>query len=184
MITTIQTSAAYLENLNGIITEYNAIVYNNENRDNSFLRFKDMLDIDFDDYRFHLQDNVILADNLKQYIDTILIEFMNKNNINLLSLSSHPLKSITTEYFLGRRIADNSRRTFFHLNNIGVIYSKNFINSIKQHIIHIDQEVDDIVFLNKIFKTTYFARHVHLPILVQSALHPINNLFDKNFLKK
>jgi len=181
MITTFQLNNDEIKEMTPLIDKFNAIVYNNENQPNSFLRLKDMLDINVDSYRFHLQNSVTLSHGLYDYMKK-LIPFMERNFINLLSLSVEPMKSINMEYFLGMRVADNSRRRFYHLNNVGVIYSKKFVNLMKDHIVTSSQTIDDIEFMNEIFRKTNSLRHIHLPTLVQSNLHPVNNLFDKNFL--
>ncbi len=180
MITTIQINKNELESAQPLIKKFNAITYFNESRDNGFLRFKDLLNIEVDNYRLHLEGNVEIADDLEKYLPNIL-NFMQTNSIFLLSLSSPAIKLITMEYFLGKRIIDNTRIGFTPLNNIGVIYSKKFLNILKDNISEMPETTSEIVYIRDVLKKTRILSFVHLPILIQSKQHQ-NNLFQFDFI--
>jgi hypothetical protein len=190
MITTIQACEERLEYIRPIANEFNAIVHTDKNRINAYWSFKDMLDIDFEDYRFHLQDDVILANGLKSYIPTLL-EYMAKYNIHLLSLFAPSRENFDEEYAKGVRICPYRN----YLGNIGVIFSKYFVDMMKIYIKISSQHIDDDIFISETLSRLGIKGYVHLPILVQHNLelsstigHGKNafysNLFDVDFVTK
>ncbi len=190
MITTIQAVESRLKYIKPIVEEFNAIVFVDYKKRNAFWSFKDMLDIEFDDYRFHIQDDVILADGLKNYLPD-LCGFMKDKNIQLLSLFAPARKSLSHEYFIGKRITPYRN----YLGNMGVIFSKKFVDDMRIYVNISSQTIDDDVFIEETLSRTGTKAFVHLPALVQhdlgidsilghdtSVIH--SNLFEKDFLKK
>jgi len=190
MITTIQACEERLERIQPIVKEFDAVVHIDRKRINSFESFKDMLDIEFDDYRFHLQDDVILATDLKLYLPK-LIEFMKYRNMHVLSLFCPVRRSISVAYFTGMRVTEY----YNYLCNIATLFSKDFINMLKLHVNSSKERYADDIFVEEVLNKTRTVAYVHLPTLAQhdTSVESLNghnssksfmrtNLFEKDFI--
>ncbi len=187
MITTIKTSEENLKNIQPIIDKYNAIVYIDKNINVPLHGFNEMLNIEFDDYRFHIQDDVVLADDLDKYLQQLNM-FLIKNRIDFLSLSAAPNKRLTAEYFVGKRIAEYRNDRYILHDNKGIIYSKKLINYMKNDI-NTPNKIfeDELSFINFVLGKHGIIGYVHLPILVNinnDLTKQSNSLFEKNFIKE
>lgn len=192
MITTIQACEERLDTdiIKDIVKRFNAIVHVDKRRKNAFWSFKDMLDYEVDDYRLHLQDDVIIADDLELYIP-ILTKLMEDNNIDLLSLFAPARKNITKNYFIGSKISGYNN----YIGNQGCIFSKKFVDHMRLYIKISSQTNDDDIFINEVLSRTSTKGYLHLPTLVQHDLkyHSLlkhittdmrTNLFEKDFVIK
>jgi len=190
MITTIQACEERLEYIQPIAKELDAIVHVDKRRINAFWSFKDMLDIDVTDYRLHLQDDVIIADELKTYFSYIE-NFMYSHNIHLLALFAPSRKSFSREYFLGKHIVEYRN----YLGNMGVVFSKHFVEKMRTYIKITSQTMDDDIFINEVLSRSSITGFAHFPTLVQHDIkldsligHEkdkfYSNLFEKDYITK
>jgi len=155
----------------------------------TFSSFRDMLKYETGDYRLHLQDDVIIADRFKDYLPTIE-SMMKINRIDVFSLFV-PHRQIMRDYFnKGYNIAPF--KDFLMLQ--ATVFSRRFIQIMREDIPYSKQIRHDDVFVRDTLKRNQIRAFVHLPGLVQHDLtlksgmgHPANDrrmslLFDKDFI--
>ena len=160
--------------------------------------FVQMLDIEFTDYRLHLQDDVILPQGFKDYLPTILKD-MKERNIEVLSLFAPRRKKLKELYKAGE--------TYVKFNNFlwlqAVIFSKEVIDGIKRYIKHCktfgieygEGKHDDIL-VREYLKENKKTAYCHLPSLVQhntymkstmshaNSIQRASDIYDLNYIKK
>ena len=179
MITTLQAYKNELTDLKPVIDKFNPIIFLKDENKNSFDTFKELLEVDVDDYRLHFNGNISIVKDLDKNIPNLL-KFMRSNNIFLLSLSAPSSKRIGMEYFIGKRIIDNTRIGFSELNNIGVIYSKEFIKVLRNNLNEVPNE-NETQYIKDVLKKTRLLSLLHLPLLVKPKDDADNNLFQYDF---
>lgn len=193
MIITVQAvpkRMLYIKNqLRKYKNEVNIYFNIDEHYTGSFNSFKNMLNIPVDNYRLHLQDDIILADNLLFNLD-YLSNLMNSNNIDVLSLYANPRKAIKKAFDEGKSLVE--LKPFLMMQ--GVVFSKRVIDLMKVEINNSRQTKHDDVFVQDVLRMYKIKAYCHLPSLVQHNLeldsimqHAKNTknrttrLFDKDF---
>jgi len=168
------------------------VVYHvDKERKGSFGSFKDMLSIKVADYRLHLQDDVILADNFGDAIPDIEA-LMDVRGIDVLSLFAPRRKRIIEAY--NQNILIDEFPNFLWLQ--ATMFSARFVGLMQMEIEYTNQTKHDDVFVADVLKKYGVKAYVFLPSLVQhnvdlgSSMSHANSkrrtspVFDKDFIKK
>lgn len=152
--------------------------------------FKKTLNIPLDtEYRLHLQDDIILANNIDKYLDVIEKEIQEKN-IMCLALFSPNQNAINSA------TSDNK---FFRIDTEklwiqAVILHKSIIELAKERIETTDEEKHDDVFLRKCIRELKYKAYVHIPGIVQhnvwigstighaKSKHRMSKIFNINYI--
>lgn len=157
-----------------------------------FLGFIDSLNFcpSGDEYRLHMQDDIIFCDDFVDYLPT-LEEMMRKKEINLLSLFAPRRKHMRVQFEKGKRIGSFPNFLWMQC----VIMSPLMVSRLKEHAHQYDDKHDD-VYVNAVLRAYKDKAFVHLPSLVQhdigipSSMGHANNdkrtseLFDPHFVTK
>lgn len=144
-----------------------------------------------DDYRLHLQDDIMFADNLKLYLPK-LEAYMQNKEIHLLSIFAPNRKLILQQYNEGKTIAPFPNYLWLQAS----IFSPRFQSILKKEYNNLNDDTikDDDVFVAYVLKKYNIKAYVHLPSLVQhnteikSSLGHANSkireskVFDKNYI--
>ena len=193
MTVTIQAVTERAKNVHAIANQLNneCIVYWDERRISPFDSFKQMLDISVKDYRLHLQDDVILADNLQDYFLT-LKSYMLAEDIHVFSLFAPNRKEFIEAYESGKHIVEF--KNFLWLQ--AVIFSKTAIEEMRHYIKNYGEIKHDDVFVRDYLKKYNRKAYVHLPSLVQHNVwlglvvghrndkRRMSKLFSKNYVNE
>lgn len=193
MTVTIQAVIERAKNVHAIANQLNneCIVYWDERRISPFDSFKQMLDIQVKDFRLHLQDDVILADNLQDYFLT-LKSYMWAEDIHVLSLFAPNRKDLIDAYEAGKHIAEF--KNFLWLQ--AVIFSKTAVEEMRHFIRNYKDTKHDDVFVRDYLKEYNRKAYVHLPALVQHNVwlgsvvghrndkRRMSKLFSKNYVNE
>jgi len=169
----------------------NVIYHIDENKVGSFESFKSMLKIPVDDYRLHLQDDVILADNFSLAIPKIE-ELMNIRDLDVLSLFAPRRQRIIEAY--SKNLLIDEFPDFLWLQ--ATMFSSRFVSLLRMEIERTTEIKHDDVFVAEVLREYKIKAHVFLPSLVQhnvelgSAMGHANSkrrtspIFDKDFITK
>jgi len=142
------------------------------------------------EYRLHMQDDLILCDDLKEYLPHLEQEMDNKG-IDLLSLFAPRRKHIKEQYDAGKRIG--TFPNFLWMQS--VVMSPSFVDKLLYHAHQYDDKHDD-TYVAAVLSFYKIKAYVHLPSLVQhnitilSSMKHANNekrtseLFEKDFVTK
>lgn len=159
--------------------------------------FLDMLEYDVQDYRVHLQDNIILADGFEEYLP-FLQEFMEKQNFDMLSLYVPKMRRINqlSEYKNGVSYLYWFALGFFPLQ--GAIFSKKFVElmrkevkgkkrdkyeSMKKQKGEQTRQLHDDEFVMLVAQKYNIKPYIHVPSLVQRNIKiqsTIGSITDSN----
>jgi len=145
------------------------------------------------EYRLHLQDDIIFADNFKFYLP-ILENIMQQKEIHVLSLFAPNRKLIIEQYNKGMQIAPFPNYLWLQAS----VFSPQFQYYLKHEFNNLENAdiKDDDVFVAYVMKKYGVKAYVHLPSLVQhdtsikSSLGHANSknreskVFDKDFITK
>lgn len=181
------------------------IIHIDEKRQGCLTSFMDMLEYK-DDYRAHLQDDIILADNFEKYLP-YLTDFMSKNDIHLFSLYVPKMRRISqlTEYRDGISYLKWFVAGFFPLQ--GAIFSSKFIDLMRKEIKGKKREyyenmqkgnrnLNDDEFIMLVANKYKINSYLHIPSLVQHnvnlasvngnnvTMDRISDNFEKNYITK
>lgn len=191
MIVTVQAIEERLDYITGLTKSLDPIIYVDKRRTNAFDSFADMLDYEVDNYRLHLQDDIILADNFKEYLPWVL-KFMENQNLDVVSLFSPARGSIKKAFDEGMRYV----RYKNYVGNIAVIFSKFFVQKLRDNVANAKNTQDDDLFINEVLEKEGIKAWAHLPVIVQHNIsmgstlgHDRNvsqmtsDIFDKDFIK-
>ena len=143
-------------------------------------------------YRFHMQDDLVLADRLKEYLP-LLEEKMRNDGMHYLSLYSTPRKVFKDAFVGGKRFITAPVINYLHLQC--VMFSPWMCKTLEKHAEEFDpnNRADD-VYLADVVKAYKVPAHYHIPSLVQhniqmpSSVGYVNNkmrtspIFDKHFI--
>jgi len=166
MKTTIQCVPSRLEYAKGIFKDFKDIIYHvDENYTGCFNSFKEMLDIPFENYRLHLQDDIIITDNLHENLD-YLEQIMVREKIDILSLYANPRKANKEAHARGETIV----RLNPFLMMQGVVFSKRFVEILKEEVDASRQTKYDDTFVGDVCKKRKIKAFCHIPSLVQHNL--------------
>lgn len=189
IITTVQACEERLEYITPIVKDFDPIIHVDYKKKGSLATFIDMLDYKVKDYRFHLQDDVIIADNLVEYLP-IVAKFMKNNNIPMLTFFYPARNSAKIAYENGKRFMAFSN----FLGPLGSMFSREFIEEMRIHSSFTKQTHHDDFFIEETLTKMGKKPVLHLPILVQHNInitsvngHPAepyttSDIFDKNFV--
>ncbi len=192
IITTVQACGERLEYITPLVKAFNPIIHVDKKRKGSLVSFIDMLEIPVIDYRFHLQDDVIIADELEKYLPE-LVKFMNVFDFHMITLYSPPRPSLLNAHKNGKRLYESHN----FLGVLGCLFSKKFVEELKLHVPNTKQIFHDDFFIQEVLDKTGIKSYVHLPILVQHNItmhsingnktigdHTVSDIFDKDFITK
>jgi len=153
--------------------------------------FSKTLDIPIDtDYRLHLQDDIILANGLYNYLPK-LEEEMRVNNIKCLSLYAPPQKRLNEAYKEGKKFETTDRVMI-----VGIILHKDILKTLKTDIKTTTETKHDDVFVRTVLKKLKIKAYVHLPALIQhnvwlgsvvghaKTTQRMSSIFDINYIEK
>ena len=190
MIVTIQGVQNRLSNIKTMLNQLpGAFVHIDENRTGAFNSFKEMVfKYDEDEYRLHLQDDIIIPDGFMSYVDKVLLDVI-KNDYHVTSL------------FVPKRKAfenidkDNSRYVVFDnfLWMQAIIISPFAIKGLKDHFDYTAEKKHDDVFVQEWLKKNKIKAYAHFPSIVQhnvylgsemgnaNSKHRMSPYYDKNF---
>lgn len=189
--TTIQAVPERFNYIEPVAKRFNAIVHIDYEKKYAYKTFIDMLGYEVEDFRFHLQDDAIVADNLENHLNH-LCKFMGDKNIHALTLFNPKRQSMTEQMNKNKRIVSYNN----YVGNIGIIFSKKFVEGMRSHVIHSSQTKDDDFFIQEVSDKTGMKIYAHLPNLVQHNMglgsllnhdgkrdQMVSNIFDNNFCK-
>jgi len=173
-------------------TDLQSKFYIDKNKEGCLKSFGYMLNnYSTDDYRLHLQDDIIFADNLKSYLPKLKAYMQNKE-IHLLSIFAPNRKLILQQYKEGKTIVPFPNYLWLQAS----IFSPRFQSILKKEYNNLNDDTikDDDVFVAYVLKKYNIKAYVHLPSLVQhnteikSSLGHANSkireskVFDKNYI--
>lgn len=166
MITTVQCVPTRRKYAEDVFKDFKNIVYHEDkNYTGCFNSFKDMLDIPFEDYRLHVQDDILITNDLHNNLD-YLQNIMSDKKIEILSLYANPRKAI--------REAHLKKQTIARLNPFlmmqGVVFSYDFVQMLKEEISESRQNKYDDTFVGDVCKKRKVKAYCHIPSLVQHNL--------------
>ena len=178
MIVTIQAVPSRMRSVETIRNNFKymeVVTYVDEEYKGTLDSFSEMLKIPVDDYRLHLQDDIILADNIEEKLEEIA-SYMTKNNVDVVSLFS-----------LNDGTGKDPKHGYYKYNNtigiLGVLMSANFIELMQREVvIFLDkkakdkelgdtQEYADDMFVKWVIARNKTVSKILIPHLVQ---HNIN----------
>jgi hypothetical protein len=145
------------------------------------------------EYRFHMQDDLILADGLSGYLPSLERKMQNEG-MHYLSLYSTPRKVFTDAHKNGLRFIKAPVLNYLHLQC--VMFSPWLCSKLVEHAGEFDpnNRADD-VYLANIIRAYKIPAYYHIPSLVQhdismpSSVGYVNNkmrtspIFDKHFMQ-
>ena len=153
--------------------------------------FNKTLNIPLDtEYRLHLQDDIILANGLYNYLPK-LEEEMRKNNMKCLSLYVPSQKKLSEAYNQGKRY-ETTDRVWIQ----GIIFHKDIVDASKLDIKTTKEIKHDDVFVRSTLKKIKENAYVHLPGLIQhnvwlgstvghaKTTQRMSTIFDINYIDK
>lgn len=114
-----------------------------------------------DEYRLHLQDDVILTRNLEDYLPSLEDE-MRSRSIDVLSLYAPRRGHIDTSAELGERIAKFPN----FLTMVSVLFSPWAVEAMLRHAGEYDG-FDDDTYVQKVLRKNRRKAYLHLPSLAQ-----------------
>ena len=153
--------------------------------------FSKTLDIPIDtDYRLHVQDDIIIANGLYDYLPK-LEEEMRVNNMRCLSLYAPPQKRLNEAYKQGKRYETTDRVMI-----VGIILHRDILKALKTDIKTTTETKHDDVFVRTTLKKLKIKAYVHLPALIQhnvwlgsvvghaKTTQRMSSIFDINYIEK
>lgn len=166
-------------------------IYIDKNKDGPFKAFVETLKAfpTGDQYRLHMQDDITLTDDLKDYLPEVERQ-MREKDIELLSLFAPRRKHMDEQFTKGKRIATFPNFLWMQC----VVMSPWLCQKLIEHAYQYDDKHDD-VYVNAVLRAYKKGAFVHLPSLVQhditipSSMGHANNdkrtspLFDPHFVK-
>lgn len=194
MITTVQCIDERLDLAKKVIIEAEipALFYVDKNKDGCLASFGAMLNkYSVNDYRLHLQDDLMFADNINLYLPTVE-NHMKTKKLHVLSLFAPNRKLILKQYEEGKVIAPFPNYLWLQ----ATMFSPQFQSALKKEYNNLsDKSIkDDDVFVAHVMKKYNVKAYVHLPSIVQhntdikSSLGHANSknreskVFDKNYI--
>ena len=194
MITTAQCINERLELAKKTIVaaEIPALFYVDENKDGCLASFGAMLNkYPTNDYRLHLQDDLMFADNIIKYLPRVE-NHMRTKDLHVLSLFAPNRKLILKQYEEGKVIAPFPNYLWLQ----ATMFSPQFQSVMKKEYNNLsDKSIkDDDVFVAHVMKKYNVKAYVHLPSIVQhntdikSSLGHANSknreskVFDKDYI--
>jgi hypothetical protein len=153
--------------------------------------FSKTLDIPIDtDYRLHVQDDIIIANGLYDYLPK-LEEEMRVNNMKCLALYVPNQKKLHEAHSQGKQY-ETTDRVWIQ----GIIFHKDIVEALRLDIKTTKEVKHDDVFVRDVLKKLKIKAYVHLPGLVQHNVwlgsvvghaktsQRMSTVFDINFIKK
>tara|TARA_R110002074_G_scaffold173445_1_gene336253 strand:- start:68 stop:679 length:612 start_codon:yes stop_codon:yes gene_type:complete len=170
LTTTIQATEKRRNNVKEMLKELpeDTIVYYDHELKGPLNSFTKMLDIEVGDYRMHLQDDVILNKNLKDYLPYVLKD-MKDNNWEALSLYAPTRKLIKEQIKKGLKYG-----VFPSCWIQCIIFSKRVLNLLREHRKNYNPTQltrSDDTFINSCFAKNKIKVMVHLPSVVQHNVY-------------
>jgi hypothetical protein len=162
MVITIQAVEERLFWVRKMQGEVSAVVYIDHGKEGSFSSFREMLKIEVNNYRLHLQDDVILSKRISEYLPYLENEMKNKD-IHLLSLFAPRRKHILESFNRGETFALFPNYLWLQAS----IFSKHFIDLMRLEITTTKQNKHDDVFVAEVLKKYKIPAYVHIPSIVQ-----------------
>lgn len=193
IITTVQCVPERLEYIMPIASKFNAIIHLDYQKKNAFYSFRDMLMYDFEEFRFHIQDDAETANDLESELPS-LCRFMKSHNIHALTLFTPERPSVTKQFNENKRIIPYKN----YVGNIGIIFSLKFVEAMRSHVFYTKFYREDDFFIQEVANKFNMPIYAHLPNLVQHKVEMgsilghdkynhemISNLYDPDyFIKK
>lgn len=173
MTITIQAVERRLQNVELMLSQLNGedvTVHVDKEMKGSFGSFVDMLSYEVkNDYRLHLQDDVILSPHFKEYLPYVE-EIMNKKNIHLLSLYAPRRKSIHEAMNRKEKISVFENYSWLQ----GTVFSKKFVELMRLHLPLSKQTKHDDTFVREVLHTYKIKAYVHLPCVIQHNVEMVS----------
>ena len=196
MIVTVQCITERLELAKSVIKDADipALFYVDVDKEGCLPSFGAMLnEFPIDEYRLHLQDDLMFADNISLYLPKIE-SYMQNKDLHVLSLFAPNRKLILKQYQEGKVIAPFPNYLWLQ----ATMFSPKFQSVMRSEYNNLsDKSIkDDDVFVAHVMKKHKVKAHVHLPSIVQhnidikSSLGHANSknreskVFDKNYINK
>lgn len=189
IVTTVQACEERLDYIKPIAEKFDAIIHVDKKRQGSLISFIDMLDYKVSDYRFHIQDDIIIAVDLPSYLP-VLAKFMEANDIHMLSLFAPARQTIRDQYQIGKRFISYGN----FLGPLGVMFSREFVDKMREHAPDTKQTMHDDYFIQEVLNKMGKKPILHLPVLVQhnteiqsinahpSETYTTSDVFDIDFV--
>ncbi len=193
MIITIQAVEERRDNvdkINSQLKDIKTIIHYDTKRISPFNAFAEMLDVEVEDYRLHLQDDIMLPNYFTDYLPYVKKEMINRK-IDVLSLFAPQRKYITEQYKLKNNYVEFPN--FLWLQ--AVIFSKKAISEMREYLKITNEKKHDDVFVANYLKSYNKKAYLHLPAIVQhnvylgSVMGHRNNssrmsaVYDNNYIK-
>jgi len=187
---TIQAIKDRESNVVKIINQIKAEVYYDYGMNGCFNSFVQMLNIPFDDYKLHLQDDIIIPEQFEKYLEVIKND-MKEKDIDVLSLFAPRRAFLKSQYEKGIKYSEFPN--FLWLQ--GTVFSRRAVDEMKEYLKINTQIKWDDVFVAAYLKHYKRKAYVHLPSIIQhnininssmgnaNSIKRTSDIYDKNYIK-